>query len=96
MPPLGPEWARGPYKTSVIHALITVVPALAIFLLTDDAQLATFASDGTLGYYWGREYHTTGLRPREGEGLSWGERWDTWMDAIFPTVAVMAFHWWLS
>ena len=99
-----PEWTRGPYITSATHALITVLglmpypfgPVGMVFLVTGNGPWVWLAaSTWTCAWYWVREYKQTGLRPKSKEGHTWGQRWDTWMDAIFPTVALGAMWWWL-
>ncbi len=110
-----PEFLKGPYVTSVSHAVVTVLGLMAplpkvgpqplgllgilIFHFTGIPFVWLAASALTAGWYWRREYLQTGLKPkpryRDGEKLSFGQRFDTWMDAIFPTVAVI-LHWmWL-
>ncbi len=67
-----------------------------------------FASTATLIWYWIRDYNQTGLKPKpkhppgttwtqgaEPPGLSFGQRYDTWMDVIFPTIAYAGQVWWL-
>ena len=61
------------------------------------------AATWTCGWYWRREYRETGLKPksmfhmRDGVQVkrTWGQRWDTWMDALFPTFALGGLFWWL-
>ena len=97
-----PKCLRGPYITSVLHALLTVVHFLPIGILvywiTGDPTVWLFLSTMAAGFYWGRELCQTDLKPKpkvraDGSLRSFGERWDTWMDAIFPTVALGVLYW---
>ncbi len=110
-----PDRLKGPYITSVTHAVVAVLGlmaplpklgpqplgllGIAIFFFTGIPFVWLAASALTVGWYWRREYRQTGLKPkpryRDGEKLSFGQRFDTWMDAIFPTVAVVLQWMWL-
>lgn len=103
-----PKWAKGPYKTSATHALVTVLglmpypiglAGIAVFSLWSHSWLWLAASSWTCGWYWVREYRQTGLRPKGPYMTTWdpapevversfGQRYDTWMDVLFPTIAL--------
>jgi len=72
---------------------------MILFFFTGIPWLWLAASTMTAGWYWRREYRQTGLKPkpkfRDGVKLTFGQRFDTWMDAIFPTVAVVLQWIWL-
>ena len=74
--------------------------------LTGNGPWFLLASDlWTFIWYWIREYKETGLRPKpkiharltREAGYTvyrtFGQRWDTWMDVIFPTIGYGLFVW---
>lgn len=70
---------------------------IVFFLLGESPLLWLGGSTLTCGWYWRREYKQTGLRPKhklkalEGGVIvkrTFGQRYDTWMDVLFPTVAL--------
>ena len=100
-----PAWARGPIKTSVTHAGITVLGlmpypmgllGIGYFVWTTHSSMWVIGSGLTLAWYWVREYRQTGLVPRGkftmringvDTSRSFAERYDTWLDVLFPTFA---------
>ncbi len=72
---------------------------MAIFYFTGIPFVWIAASGLTAGWYWRREYLQTGLKPKprylNGEKLSFGQRFDTWMDVLFPTVVFILQLMWL-
>lgn len=68
-----PDWMRGPIKSSINHAVITVLGLMPIplgpfaiwyFIKTEHSWAWIVSSGITLVYYWIREYKQTGLKPK--------------------------------
>ena len=72
---------------------------MAIFYFTGIPFVWIAASGLTAGWYWRREYLQTGLKLKpiykDGEKLSFSQRFDVWMHVLAPTVVVVLQWMWL-
>ena len=103
------DWTRGPYITSATHALITVVHfvpvGIVFFWRTGNPVLWLVLSTLTCVWYWIREWREhDGSIPLKGkykwrDGVkierTFGQRWDSWFDVLWPTAALGGLFWWL-
>ena len=104
-----PRFLRGPYGSSLAHALVVLFgplawPGIWYFIAATHSWLWLVGSGIMLLLYWIREYQQTGLRAKpntfltgEGTRFTLAQRYVTWLNVLFPTFAyglqIGLLHW---
>ncbi len=102
-----PDWLRGPYITSATHAFFTVIHfvpvGIVVYWLTGNPWTWLALSTTACIWYWIREYLEHGgkiplkskLKYRDGQYVerTFGQRWDSWFDVLWPTAALGMLYW---